>query len=165
MRIVARSFIKTGASTLLIPARCSRLLNRFLRSNTMNDLLGILLSRGVPTNFRPGALRVRYQETGLELVRRDFRVDQAVWFRLGQLARSCGISRCFLFVLMLEAAARTTKEFRQKLTATRWLLKEIFDTRRYARIARLVRIRSTPADDFKQTRAFARGARAADDVG
>jgi len=102
----------------------------------MNELIIKLTSYGVPT-LRPGAMRVRYQNAGLTLIRRDFRVEKAVWFRLGQIARAHGVSRCLLFVALLRAFAEKRTEFRQKFTAVLWRLSEIFDFDRCERVARL----------------------------
>jgi hypothetical protein len=89
-------------------------------------------------------MRIRYQPDGLSLVRRDFRVDKAVWFRLGQMARTYGVSRCLLFVALLRAYAKKMSKFRQIVADGRWLLTEIFNPDRYRRITRLVRQATGP---------------------
>jgi len=140
MQIQAQSSIHTGVSTLLVSARHSSALDRLLRLMDINDLLNKLMSCGVPTNCPRGAMRIRYQVGGQGLVRRDFRVDQATWFRLGQIARTCGVSRCLLFVILLERFAKKVSEFRRKSDGI-WRLTEIFDFRYYRRTATLLRLR------------------------
>jgi len=138
MKIAARSLHTIGVSTLLIPARCIRMLDRALHGRTMNELLRQLTCIGVPT-IRPAATRIRYQSKGGDLVRRDFRVSKAVWFRLGQMARALGVSRCLLFIVLLDAFSNNLSEFRQIAVGVTWRLLEIFDFARTERIAYLDR--------------------------
>jgi len=140
MRATARSLIRTGPSTLLLPPRQAKALDRLLRGTTMNSLLKNLESRGVPTNLRRGALRIRYQGNRQGLVRRDFRVDAALWFHLGQMARMHGVSRCLLFTALLAEFLGKTSEFRQRVVGRFWRLMEMFDFSLYSRSSSLRRI-------------------------
>jgi len=103
----------------------------------MNDLLTRLMNHGVPTAFKPGALRIRYQRTGLALIRRDFRIDKAIWFQFGQMARTQGISRCLLFVTLLRAYVGTVSEFRQRFNHRVSRLVETFLVNQYQRLTSL----------------------------
>jgi len=135
MRIEAGSYHHTAISTLLIPENCVRMLERALLHASMDELIFKLTSVVVPTQLRPGGLRIRYQQNRLKLVRRDFRVDKAIWFRLGQMARALGVSRCLLFVTLLRAFSEKVSEFRQNFHPTYERLIELFDCRSYRRIA------------------------------
>ncbi len=44
----------------------------------------------------------RYQDSGLRLCRQNFRVTPVVWYELGVFANFLGVSRCSLFVRLLE---------------------------------------------------------------
>ena len=135
----AHSFVLSAPSTLLLSPSEAKRLDKVLGDGHLGDLLAKLVSSDVvPTLFRPGALRIRYQPDGLGLVRRDFRVDKAIWFRLGQMARTYGVSRCLLFVALLRAYTETLSKFRQFAQQGRWLLTEIFTPSRYRRTTRLV---------------------------
>jgi len=127
LQIVAQSFRHAETSTLLIPTQYRRLLARALGPSTMEDLLIRLTSAGVPTGVHPGALRIRYQQSGLKLFKYNFRVNKAVWFRLGQMARALGISRCLLFVALLRTFVEKMYEFPQQLKKVRWRLIEVLD--------------------------------------
>jgi len=95
-------------SSLLIPASIIPQLEHRLKERGCN-LKGYLnhLIRG----YREIALKqrllvdkhckCRYQETGQNLHKYNFRPDNESWIELGQLGRANGISRCFLFVLLL----------------------------------------------------------------
>jgi len=139
-------FNRRAPSTLLIPARCVRLFDQVMTRYTMNDLIIQLTSCGVPTELRSGAMRVRYQDSGLGLIRRDFRVDKGVWFRLGQMARALGVSRCLLFVALLQAWARRATEFRQIWTDRVWRLVETFRVSRRERDASLTELLGSSPD-------------------
>ena len=136
----ARSVFPSALATLLLSPRDARLLDRCLGGESLGDFLAKLVASDVvPTGFRPGAMRIRYHPKGLGLVRRDFRVDKAVWFRLGQIARTQGASRCLVFVSLLRAYAEKAMEFPHVMAAAgRWLLTEIFRVGRYERLTRLV---------------------------
>jgi len=144
MRISARGLHTTGVSTLLLPVDVIRLLNRRLDGSSMSALIHNLIGDGVPT-IRPGCLRIRYQKAGLDLIRRDFRIEKEVWFRLGQMARAYGVSRCLLFVALLRAFSKRATEFRQGFVKT-WRLIETFESTRCERIAHLDRRPGYPAD-------------------
>ncbi len=50
----------------------------------------------------PRKIKTEYQEEGLDLKRVSFRVGNADWIELGELALAFGKSRCFLFSFLLE---------------------------------------------------------------
>lgn len=50
----------------------------------------------------PRKLKTEYQEDGLDLKRLNFRVNNADWLELGQLALVFGKSRCWVFTFLLE---------------------------------------------------------------
>ena len=137
MQCCARSVLCRAPATLLIPERLVELLDRALDGSSLDEVISRFVTSGVvPTGFQPGALRIRYQLEGLSLVRRDFRIDKAIWFQLGQMARTYGVSRCLLFVALLETLDGEVTEFRQKVLAAKWLLTEILDAVRYERVTR-----------------------------
>ena len=141
----ARSFHHSAPATLLLSPHDAKLLDRALGGGLVGDLLAKLVTGDVvPTGLQPGALRIRYQADGSSLLRRDFRVDKAVWFQLGQIARTYGVSRCLLFVTLLRAHVEKMPEFRRVVAGARWLLTEILHVARYRRITRLVRRETGP---------------------
>ena len=134
----ACSVFPSALATLLLSPRDARLLDRCLAGESVGAFLAKLVASDVvPSGFPPGAMHIRYQRKGLGLVRRNFRVDKAVWFRLGQIARTQGASRCLVFVSLLRAYAMKAKEFQHITAAGRWLLTEIFHVGLYKRITRL----------------------------
>jgi len=94
-------------STLLIPASLEKLLLKTLkqRGYTISVYLRILLrsSRfltldgGLPVWDR---CKTAYQDKGQDLQRWNFRPDNDSWLELSILARSYGISRCYLFIIL-----------------------------------------------------------------
>lgn len=100
-------------SSLLIP---SRLWSDFAAGRSeSNGHTGVLLRRLVHSyraSFfsgefsQSGSTRRVYQRSCQHLVKVTFRVENAVWLEFGQMAAYLGVSRCLLFTLLLEAAAR-----------------------------------------------------------
>ena len=95
-------------STLLIPASYIPVLDGILDrrgcrlSSYIKYLLveyrSAILEKNLPVSRKCKCL---YQNAGLDLRRRNFRPDNEAWLELGMLARSLGISRCFLFIRLL----------------------------------------------------------------
>jgi len=95
-------------STLLIPASYIPVLDGILDrrgcrlSSYIKYLLveyrSAILNRSLPVSEKCKCL---YQNGGQDLRRRNFRPDNQSWLELGMLARSLGISRCFLFIRLL----------------------------------------------------------------
>ena len=95
-------------STLLIPDSLIPVLDDVLDrrgsrlSSYMKFLLveyrSAILNRSLPVSEKCKCL---YQNGGQDLRRRNFRPDNQSWLELGMLARSLGISRCFLFIRLL----------------------------------------------------------------
>lgn len=50
----------------------------------------------------PRKIKTEYQDEGLDLKRLNFRVGNADWLELGELALAFGKSRCWMFVFLLE---------------------------------------------------------------
>lgn len=50
----------------------------------------------------PRKIKTEYQEEGLDLKRVSFRVDNADWIELGELALAFGKSRCWVLTFLLE---------------------------------------------------------------
>jgi len=50
----------------------------------------------------PRKIKTEYQEEGLDLKRLSFRVNNADWIELGELAIAFGKSRCWMFTFLLE---------------------------------------------------------------
>ncbi len=50
----------------------------------------------------PRKIKTEYQEEGLELRRVSFRVSNADWVEIGELALAFGKSRCWVFTFLLE---------------------------------------------------------------
>lgn len=97
---------KSETSTLLVAASWHRFLIKksdYYFAAYLNLLLRkykkYLLSGNLPEN--PPNPTTRYQETGLNLIRINFRPDADDWCELGLLATSLGISRCRLFRWLL----------------------------------------------------------------
>lgn len=99
-----------GVSTLLVPAVINRLLNEQLRAQDctlaiylrklVQKYRGQLMTQsGRSTHARCKRL---YQSPGLKLQRRNFRPEIKVWAELGIFAAYMGISRCYLFVLLVQ---------------------------------------------------------------
>lgn len=68
------------------------------------------LMRKFEKNFDPRGpgrawVHRRYQATGRKLVRWNFRVESRFWVELGLAANYLGVSRCLLFVFLLQQEA------------------------------------------------------------
>jgi len=96
-------------STLLIPAH---LLDKLKEKSKINGNSLVAYLKILLRNFRtfthsglippPLKIKTEYQDVGLNLHRLNFRVSNADWLELGELALAFGKSRCWLFVFLLE---------------------------------------------------------------
>ena len=94
--------------SLLIPENLlSSFENEISAFRSVNNFLLVLLENFGPPqeeNDIPisldARLTTRYQEKGQSLQRIDFRVESRVWQALKLIARSRGISMCYLFVIL-----------------------------------------------------------------
>lgn len=96
-------------STLLVPAHLLEDLKRKTKENG-NSL--IIYLRNLLRMYRivthsgmilpPKKIKTEYQEEGLDLKRVNFRVGNADWIELGELALAFGKSRCWMFTFLLE---------------------------------------------------------------
>lgn len=96
-------------STLLIPAHLEVALKQKTLShgNKMSIYLRNLLRMYKMVTHsgllpKPRKIKTEYQEEGLNLKRVNFRVFNADWIELGELALAFGKSRCWLFTFLLE---------------------------------------------------------------
>lgn len=110
-------FKRSSPSSLLIPARMIAIFRRLLEEyeNRPSLLLSQLLRKRrhaiiVLCSRRSPSIRRRYQAPGLRLVKVSLRLDDALWSELGLLAGYAGVSRCLLFVLMLQLAVEELKK-------------------------------------------------------
>ena len=100
----------SGVSTFLVPFAIDRFLEEQLRDQdcTLSIFLRKLVQkyRGQLMTQRARSGRARcqrlYQRPGLNLRRRNFRPETKTWAELGIFAAYMGISRCYLFVLLLQ---------------------------------------------------------------
>lgn len=101
-----------GPSTLLIPRRLLNELERRCADSSSRGagvagLLANILERSralLQTGLLPHSeqLNCVYQPQGEDLARINFRPNESDWILLGQAAAAHGVSRCRMFVLLLE---------------------------------------------------------------
>jgi hypothetical protein len=98
-------------STLLIPKKLFRKMKSKLGTQKFPNIFRLLLNR-YRGSLTKGNLslssrtKTKFQDSGLDLVKFKFRPDDADWVELGILASSAGVSRCLLFVFILELELR-----------------------------------------------------------
>ncbi len=102
-------FRRDRVCTLLVPlALRERLQSHLLAKGvSIGSYLGELLkknrARMMNENWSAFSSCFRhYQPSGLQLCRLNFRVEPVVWYELGLFANFLGVSRCFLFVRLIE---------------------------------------------------------------
>ena len=97
-----------SVSTLLVPAYLVPVLKEKLAENRctlptylrrlLRGFRRLTLDKSLPESYK---CNCQYQEEGLRLKRVNFRPDHESWLELGIIARAHGVSRCFLFTLLL----------------------------------------------------------------
>lgn len=102
-------FADKSISTLLVPAHLLEGLKRKTKEHG-NSLVVYL--RNLLWMYRtithsgmvhpPRKIKTEYQGEGLDLQRLNFRVGNADWLELGELALAFGKSRCWMFTYLLE---------------------------------------------------------------
>jgi len=102
-------FVDKTISTLLVPAHLVEGLKRKTKEHG-NSLVVYL--RNLLWMYRtithsgmihpPRKIKTEYQDEGLDLQRLNFRVGNADWLELGELALAFGKSRCWMFTYLLE---------------------------------------------------------------
>ena len=112
---ISRNF---GApSSLLVPEELRADFLKLLANS--NYRIGILLRKLVQT-YRAACFagefpqmaspKKVYQEPGKNLVKYTFRVEDSVWLEFGQMASYLGVSKCLMFVFLLEAARDSLRQ-------------------------------------------------------
>jgi hypothetical protein len=96
-------------STLLVPSHLVDALKQ-KKIEHGNSLVGYF--RNLISKYRtlthsgmiadPRKIKTEYQDEGLELMRVSFRVANADWLEIGELALAFGKSRCWVFTFLLE---------------------------------------------------------------
>jgi hypothetical protein len=102
----------SGPSSLLIPEHLMSGFHALLSECDVRPgiLLRILL-RMYRVSYLEGefpqmaSVKRVYQAKGSNLTKITFRVENSVWLEFGQVASYLGVSRCFLFAVMIERAA------------------------------------------------------------
>ena len=100
----------TTVSSLLIPIQLYKKLEKrmyvenILMSIYLREILRIHKLETIQGKVMPvlGSVKRRYQAPGQALVRVDFRPEHRHWLELGMIAQSLGISRCYLFTLLIQ---------------------------------------------------------------
>ena len=111
--VAAPARVALHPASLLVPSDFLPRLNSRLQdfNGSLNSYLYFLLDRQnsdalkLPANTRK--LTARYQNPGLELVPKHFRVDPALWHALKCIARTRGISVCLAFMILCRQDLRT----------------------------------------------------------
>ena len=102
-------FADKTTSTVLVP---SHLLDDLKKKTKEHGNSLVLYLRNLLWMYRtvthsgmippPRKIKTEYQEEGLDLKRFSFRVNNADWIELGELAIAFGKSRCWMFTFLLE---------------------------------------------------------------
>jgi hypothetical protein len=112
-------------STLLVPAHLVSFLKKKTKENGnsltvyLRNLLSIYRlvthSGMIPS---PRKIKTEYQDEGLDLERINFRVGNADWLELGELALAFGKSRCWMFTFLLELDLTGLRDILSKFELT-----------------------------------------------
>ncbi len=124
----------TSPASLLLPERLLQLLaSRLKRENCSLRLylsrllhLAYCQSPDLPSISRTNTL---YQRSGLSLVRLNVRLPLTLWAQFRSLARSRGVSACYLFTFLLQQDSKD-KENVGTLTLKQFQFREILDLTR-----------------------------------
>ncbi len=102
-------FHRGRVCTLLIPfdLRAKLQFHLLTTKKSLGSYLGELLKKNrvrmLKDNWQARCACFRqYQAPGLQLCRQNFRAAPVVWYELGVFANFLGVSRCFLFVRLIE---------------------------------------------------------------
>ena len=118
----------TVTATLLIPEPLfNKLYHHLIGDHTcgFSSYLRILVNNYKLFTYEaalPASHKVncQYQEPGQNLVRQDIRVETQIWVEFGLIARSLGISRCLLFVILAKIEMVTYPYRLPGVPTSRW---------------------------------------------
>ena len=98
---------RTTISTLLIPKKYGKILKKRLKNKNMKlkAYLEFLISEykqdsAIQEYFQSDKVNTQYQSAGQDLERWNFLVDNLTWAELTLFARSLGLSRTLLFMIL-----------------------------------------------------------------